>query len=91
LGRLEVTRPEFLAINPNGLAIIDHEAGGFPVFESWAILIDGSAQRMRPVVLRPQPDPVTHSSTSDPGTGRSEQPDGSGFAPKLPFGRGRDR
>lgn len=41
LGKLEQKEEWFLAINPNGRvpAIIDHDNGGFPVFESGAILI----------------------------------------------------
>jgi GSH-dependent disulfide-bond oxidoreductase len=37
----EQRRPEYLKINPNGRipAIVDHEAGGFAVFESGACLI----------------------------------------------------
>ncbi len=41
LGSLEQKEPWFLEINPNGRipAIIDHDNGEFPVFESGAILI----------------------------------------------------
>ena len=41
LAKNEQKEPWFLAINPNGRlpALIDHEAGDFPVFESGAILI----------------------------------------------------
>jgi len=41
LGSLEQKEPWFLEINPNGRipAIIDHDNGDFPVFESGAILI----------------------------------------------------
>lgn len=41
LGELEQKEPWFLAINPNGRipAIIDHDADGFSVFESGAIML----------------------------------------------------
>ena len=41
LSKLEHRQPKFLALNPNGRVpvIIDHDAGGFPVFESGAILV----------------------------------------------------
>ena len=41
LGALEQKQDWFLKVNPNGRipAIIDHDEGGFPVFESGAILV----------------------------------------------------
>lgn len=41
LGKLEQKQDWYLGINPNGRipAIVDHEAGDFPVFESGAILV----------------------------------------------------
>lgn len=41
LGKMEQKEPWFLKINPNGRipAIVDHDAGDFPIFESGAIMM----------------------------------------------------